>query len=115
MLGSIDYHDHVTEWGVHWNFFVTIALLNTSMVFIRSSKNALFYGIFLLLLNELVQQHWDLRTYIWHSPRTDLISANKEGIISLLGYACFQLVGMGISKDIYSTLVYDEPKVLKEK
>jgi hypothetical protein len=54
LLGSIDYHDHVTEWGVHWNFFVTIAVLNTSMVFIRSSKNALLYGISMLLLNELV-------------------------------------------------------------
>ena len=115
LLSGIDYHDHVTEWGVHWNFFVTIALLNTSLVFIRSSKHALLYGILLVLVNEIVQLHWDLKTYIWHAPREDLVTANKEGIISLVGYAVFQLVGMGISKDIYQTLVYEEPKVLNLK
>lgn len=37
LLTGIEYHDHVTEWGVHWNFFLTIAILNVFGVFLRSS------------------------------------------------------------------------------
>jgi len=38
-----------------------------------------------------------------------LISANKEGLISLSGYFALQLIAMGIGRDYYMTLVYDEP------
>lgn len=53
MLGVIDYHDHVTEWGTHWNFFVTIAILNVAIVFIRSSEYTMIYGFVLMIANEL--------------------------------------------------------------
>jgi phosphatidylinositol glycan class W len=49
LLTGIDYHDHVTEWGVHWNFFMTIAVINVLTVFIRSSKFALLYAFIILL------------------------------------------------------------------
>ena len=55
LLTGIDYHDHVTEWGVHWNFFCTIAILNVIQVFIRSSKYTIYYGFGLLVASELVQ------------------------------------------------------------
>jgi hypothetical protein len=41
-----------------------------------------------------------------------MISANREGLISLAGYFSLQLIGMGIGRDFYQTLVYDEPKEL---
>lgn len=50
LLHGIDYHDHVTEWGVHWNFFMTIAVINVTLVFVRSSKFALLYGFLILLI-----------------------------------------------------------------
>jgi hypothetical protein len=50
LLTGVEYHDHVTEWGVHWNFFLTIAILNIFNVFLRSTKYAFIYGIALLLL-----------------------------------------------------------------
>ena len=86
LLTGIEYHDHVTEWGVHWNFFLTIALLNVFAVFIRSSKYAFIYGLVLLIVAEFASLTWDLKTYIFYAPRTDMISANKEGILSLPGY-----------------------------
>jgi phosphatidylinositol glycan class W len=49
LLTGIDYHDHVTEWGVHWNFFMTIAVINVLQVFVRSSKFALLYAFIILL------------------------------------------------------------------
>lgn len=86
LIKIVGYHEHVTEWGVHWNFFVTIAVIRLFLVFIRSSKFAMFQGLAILFVGELVQKQFDLKTYIWHAPRTDFISANKEGLISLSGY-----------------------------
>jgi phosphatidylinositol glycan class W len=31
---EIDYHSHVTEWGVHWNFYATIYVVNLVLVLI---------------------------------------------------------------------------------
>lgn len=86
LLHSINYHDHVTEWGVHWNFFVTIAFLNVMTVFIRSSKHVLLIAISTIFVSEFIQAHWDLKTYIYNAPRIDFITANKEGFISIAGY-----------------------------
>ena len=55
LLTGVDYHDHVTEWGTHWNFFLTIAIINIFNVFLRSSKYALFYGLSILVVSEFAQ------------------------------------------------------------
>lgn len=94
LLSGIDYHDHVTEWGVHWNFFVTIAFLNVLIVLIRSAKHCLVIAISTMFVAEFIQANWDLKTYIYHAPRVDMISANKEGIISIGGYFAIQVIGM---------------------
>ena len=48
-----------------------------------------------------------------------MISANREGIVSLPGYFAFQLVGMAIGRDIYNTLMFCHPlkynQLMKEK
>ena len=28
LLKGIDYHEHVSEWGVHWNFYLSMAMFN---------------------------------------------------------------------------------------
>lgn len=38
-----------------------------------------------------------------------MISANKEGFISLPGYFAFQLIGIGIGRTIYTTLMTVPP------
>ena len=60
MLHGIDYHEHVTEWGTHWNFFVTIACMNVLMCFIPSGRVALPLGIIILMINEFVQNIYDI-------------------------------------------------------
>ena len=111
LLKGINYHDHVTEWGVHWSFFCTLAVLLILVTLLRSSKYVLFYGFGLLVLSDLMTMHFDLQTYVFHAPRENLISANKEGLFSIAGYFATQMIGIGIGSDIYNTLIYAEPSV----
>jgi len=109
LLTSIDYHDHVTEWGVHWNFFVTIAIVNFFLVFIRKPDYVLILAILICFSMELLISHYDIPNYIFFAPRTDFISANKEGILSLPGYFILSLIGIWIGDNMYKTLIFDEP------
>lgn len=85
---------------------MTIAFLNVMIVFIRSSKYTLVIAVATLFISEFIQAHWDLKTYIYHAPRVDLISANKEGIISVAGYFSIQLIGMFMGQEVYQCLVF---------
>ena len=94
---GLDYAEHVTEYGVHWNFFFTLALLPPSVALFQS-LNSLIPSIALLalLLGSFYQallEYTNLRAYILTAPRTDLLSMNREGLFSFLGYLAIFLVG----------------------
>lgn len=86
LLHGIDYHEHVTEWGFHWNFFVTIACMNLLMAFIPSANFAMPIGLGLLVISEVLMMNFDGYHFVLYAPRQDMISANKEGIASLTGF-----------------------------
>ncbi|KAJ7272687.1 hypothetical protein B0H12DRAFT_1066921 [Mycena haematopus] len=68
-----DYPEHETletEYGVHWNFFILLALLPASV--------------------------FGLKHYVRTATRVNLISANKEGLASLAGYLSIHLLGLSI-------------------
>ena len=54
-----------------------------------------------------------MKDYVLNAPRTDFISANREGLVSLSGYASIQLIGMAIGRDIYSILIKSDKKLAK--
>ncbi|KAJ5535883.1 hypothetical protein N7513_009069 [Penicillium frequentans] len=97
---GLDYAEHVTEYGVHWNFFFTLGLLppfveifDTLTVLIPSYE-ALALGI--MVLYQVALESTELKSYILISPRgSDLLSKNREGIFSFLGYLAIFLAGRG--------------------
>ncbi|OJJ87627.1 putative GPI anchor biosynthesis protein Gwt1 [Aspergillus glaucus CBS 516.65] len=104
---GLDYAEHVTEYGVHWNFFFTIGLLapfveifDALAAFIPSYE-VLALGI--AVLYQVALESTDLKWYIMVADRgPDLLSKNREGVFSFLGYLAIFLAGRAIGARIMS-------------
>lgn len=86
---SVDYHQLVSEYGVHWNFFFTLAFCRLFAYFVMVFTNC-FNPLFLTIMTGAAHQlllYVGMQDWIFSDlPRHSLISANREGITSLLGY-----------------------------
>ncbi|KJE91047.1 hypothetical protein, variant [Capsaspora owczarzaki ATCC 30864] len=99
---ATDYHEHVSEYGVHWNFFLTLAgillldglftrlLARTPSLFKDNARPWMGWwlaGVFLAFAHEVLLKGFGLLDFVLHADRSSSwIAANKEGVISLMGY-----------------------------
>lgn len=94
---GLDYAEHVTEYGVHWNFFFTLAFIPPFVVLFQSFFAVIpSYALLSLLLGSLYQivlETTNLKAFILTASRTDLFSQNREGIFSFIGYLAIFLSG----------------------
>ncbi|KAK1752557.1 GPI-anchored wall transfer protein 1 [Echria macrotheca] len=94
---GLDYAEHVTEYGVHWNFFFTLGFLPPFVALFQSALRVIpsyaALSILLGVLYQVVLESTDLKAFILAGPRTDLLSMNREGIFSFLGYLAIFLAG----------------------
>ncbi|KAK4543891.1 hypothetical protein LTR36_004665 [Oleoguttula mirabilis] len=100
---GLDYAEHVSEYGVHWNFFFTLALLPPAIAFLQPLLRWIpSYGIFAFLFTVCYEcMLWftpDLKAYIILSERKegDFLSQNREGVFSFIGYLAIFIAGMGV-------------------
>ncbi|KAJ3704330.1 hypothetical protein LUZ61_008035 [Rhynchospora tenuis] len=92
---GVDYQVHVGEYGVHWNFFFTLAAVSILSSFIRIHPK--YCGIlgFLILSGYQMILAFGLSEYLTSSKReANLISQNKEGIFSIFGYWGMYLISV---------------------
>ncbi|XP_024397386.1 uncharacterized protein At4g17910 [Physcomitrium patens] len=92
---GVDYQEHVGEYGVHWNFFFTLAgvSLLTSLISIKSSWCGPL-GITILAVYQIVLSS-GLNVYLLSPQRGQgLLSLNKEGIASTFGYWGLYLISV---------------------
>ena len=94
----LGYHENVTEYGVHWNFFFSLAavrllssliqlmMTRTKTLWVTSLVIAVVYEGFLT---------FGLASWILSpdTPRDGVIEANREGLASSLGYLAIYLAG----------------------
>ena len=96
---GLDYAEHVTEYGVHWNFFFTLAFLPPFVALFQSFFALIpSYELLSLLLSGIYQSSLEftsLKAYILTAARTDLLSQNREGVFSFFGYLAIFLAGQG--------------------
>ncbi|KAL1632249.1 Glucosaminyl phosphatidylinositol (GlcN-PI) nositol acylation protein [Neofusicoccum ribis] len=94
---GLDYAEHVTEYGVHWNFFFTLGFLPPFMALFESAFALLpsfaALSIILGVVYEIALDFTDLTAFIVSAPRTNLFNQNREGIFSFFGYLAIFLAG----------------------
>ena len=94
---GLDYAEHVTEYGVHWNFFFTLGFLPPFVAVFQSLFAVIpsYAGLSLLLacVYQALLEFTSLKAYILAAPRTDLLSKNREGIFSFIGYLAIFMAG----------------------
>ncbi|GAB4860148.1 hypothetical protein Ancab_011626 [Ancistrocladus abbreviatus] len=99
---GVDYQVHVGEYGVHWNFFFTLAgvSLLTSMINVSPQYCAII-GLLVLMGYQICLMQ-GLNVYLISNERgTDIISLNKEGIFSIFGYWGMYLVGVQLAHHLF--------------
>ncbi|KAG6780784.1 hypothetical protein POTOM_013659 [Populus tomentosa] len=99
---SVDYQVHTGEYGVHWNFFFTLAAVSilTSIINIPPQYSGIF-GVAILIGFQYWLSH-GLNVYLLSDERgTDILSKNKEGIFSILGYWGLYLVGVQLGYHLF--------------
>ncbi|KAM3718942.1 Beta-1,3-galactosyltransferase sqv-2 [Dirofilaria immitis] len=104
MLQLLNYPIQVTEYGVHWNFFITLAFLRI-IVKLLGRRYHLLFGIIIVsvyqyLLGERNLQNWVLSDTV---NRDTFITMNREGIFSLFGYLSIYYFASAIASFMYST------------
>lgn len=105
---SLEYQEHVTEYGIHWNFFITLGLLPIFLailnplleVFPRALVAFMITGVY-----ELVLCNTDLLAYVLASDNrmNSIISMNKEGICSFFGYLSIFIFGQSFGSFVLTS------------
>ncbi|KAM7493926.1 hypothetical protein LguiB_028535 [Lonicera macranthoides] len=99
---GVDYQVHVGEYGVHWNFFFTLAAVSIlTSIFNFSPSYCGVVGSLILVGYQVCLMH-GLNVYLLSDKRgTDIISQNKEGIFSIFGYWGIYLVGVQLGNYLF--------------
>jgi len=107
-LRITNYNYNVSEYGVHWNFFVTVAmvkiiccLLNCKLIR-RIKINSIGFSL-VIMIGYQTALSCGLSTFLLdQESRGNLFSANKEGICSVIGFIPLYLVSVSIGRYLYN-------------
>ncbi|KAJ3074245.1 Glucosaminyl phosphatidylinositol (GlcN-PI) nositol acylation protein [Podochytrium sp. JEL0797] len=104
---GVDYQEHVTEYGVHWNFFFTLGFIPLLTAFLQFLLPNIHFGIasaFILAAYQYLLTAKGLEEFILHAPRVGSVFAlNREGICSFLGYWAISLLASYIGERVLTT------------
>ncbi|XP_058856951.1 phosphatidylinositol-glycan biosynthesis class W protein-like [Acipenser ruthenus] len=118
-IKALGYHEHVSEYGVHWNFFFTLAIVRVVASLLLTFFPANKSWIVSLAIGAIYQttlEMTELKAFILHgSDRTGgFLSANREGVFSVIGYVAIYMAGVQVGLYVMEkrTLVKDWIKAI---
>lgn len=122
VTNEIDYQQHISEYGVHWNFFLTLAITKIIGTIILSIlpkiEYAKYVAIAIMTVHELLLQ-LGLAIYVIDdkgvSKRDNFFNANREGIISIPGYISLYLASVYIGHMLKISNAEEDKTSEKEK
>ncbi|KFP23523.1 Phosphatidylinositol-glycan biosynthesis class W protein [Colius striatus] len=101
---SLEYHEHTSEYGVHWNFFFTLAFVRLAaslLLAIFPKTSSWIVAVNLAVLYQLLLNTTSLKTFILHGSdgrdtRIGFLNANREGLLSLFGYLAIYMASVQV-------------------
>ncbi|XP_069082647.1 phosphatidylinositol-glycan biosynthesis class W protein isoform X2 [Pleurodeles waltl] len=101
---AVDYHEHMSEYGVHWNFFFTLAVvrIGASVVLtILPVYKSWMMAVFLAVMYQLTLETTTLKMFILNGSdgtgtREGFLNANREGVFSVFGYLAIYMAGVQV-------------------
>ncbi|XP_034088971.1 phosphatidylinositol-glycan biosynthesis class W protein isoform X2 [Gymnodraco acuticeps] len=95
------YQEHVTEYGVHWNFFFTLAIVRvvaSVLLAILPVNKSWLVALLISGCYQFTLETSSLKAFIIHNNdrEKDFLHANKEGIFSVLGYVAIYMAGVQV-------------------
>lgn len=103
----LGYQEHVSEYGIHWNFFATLYFvwgISDLVHRLIPSKLIIIVAIGGIALYQYAIIQFDIAHYVLSDDRVGFFAENKEGILSLAGYGALYLISEGVAKAMfYST------------
>uniref|UniRef100_G3MRD1 Phosphatidylinositol-glycan biosynthesis class W protein n=1 Tax=Amblyomma maculatum TaxID=34609 RepID=G3MRD1_AMBMU len=101
MVTALNYQNPVHEYGIHWNFFFTLACTRvlTSVVYASVSIHLdLAVAVMLGCAYEACLLFTPLAAFLDSDERSGFLAANKEGLMSIVGYVALHLAAAGTAR-----------------
>jgi len=106
-LRAVDYHEHVGEYGVHWNFFASVAMVALLSHAVRVPPRCLpALAAMVTCIHQVALSYGGLGAWGLKEERdmSSLVDMNKEGLVSVLGYWALYLWGAAFATASAGTL-----------
>lgn len=109
---ELDYQEHVSEYGVHWNFFFTLAFVLTA-VSLTDGKPSWIVPTIVLGVYQILLTCFGLQTWVEEAPRScdnrsssiplicDLFVANREGLLGCISYVALYLISEWVAYQFF--------------
>ncbi|PKA48618.1 Uncharacterized protein AXF42_Ash020491 [Apostasia shenzhenica] len=101
-MAGVNYQVHVGEYGVHWNFFFTLAAVSllSSIIPIHPKYCGIFGAVILVVYQ--VSLIYGLNGYLLSNQRgLHIIDQNKEGLFSIFGYWGMYMISLQLGYCIF--------------
>ena len=95
----LGYNEHISEYGMHWNFFLSLACVkNTAAVisFFTKAKYSLLISIVIAVSYQfvLVSPWFNATDILLNNDRNGILLQNKEGLASCIGLLSLYFAGV---------------------
>nr|XP_060613015.1 phosphatidylinositol-glycan biosynthesis class W protein [Anolis sagrei ordinatus]XP_060613016.1 phosphatidylinositol-glycan biosynthesis class W protein [Anolis sagrei ordinatus] len=101
---AVEYHEHISEYGVHWNFFFTLAAVRMGaslLLAVFPVHKSWIVAAALAVVYESLLHLLRLKAFILHGgdgndSRDGFLNANREGVFSVVGYLAIYMASVQV-------------------